>query len=172
MSTILRGCSIVVFACFLLCIATLARADERKALDFDDTVDKFTERVAWVRSEMEGEGQFSGLNPSQKRLANLTLDKMADLMRKYGSVTAMPELDKIRLYNAQEKVNAILTADDADRFECEKASLTGSQIKTAQCRNLSDSEMRRRREKQFLRERNASLGCKNLHCTTGQNGLQ
>ena len=69
---------------------------------------------------------------------------MHDLIEQNGTVAAMKDEDRIRLFNRQERVNTLLTKNDSQRIICEKAGQTGSLFKSTTCHTVAELEKRTR----------------------------
>ncbi len=75
---------------------------------------------------------------------------MTKLFDEYGSVPAMTQDAKVRLFNNQEIVNSILTKRDRDRVICTNQAPIGSHIPVTSCHTYAQEvEAHEGTKKQF-----------------------
>lgn len=119
-----------------------AKQPEKKAV-IADTPEKFELVVQAVRQEMAPGKRYEFLRPSDRRTVNDSLDRMASMLEKAGSVDAMSQEEKTELFSIQEKVNGLLARNADDRLVCEHRPPTGSHIPTTQCKTVREIAQRR-----------------------------
>ena len=61
-----------------------------------DTPEKFADVAAQIRKEMSADGRYEFVRPDDKAKVNADLDSMAAMLRKAGSVSAMPQADQVQ----------------------------------------------------------------------------
>lgn len=110
----------------------------------------FDAQVAHIRQEMEKGGRYEFIKERDRTSVEEGLTFMHDLITEKGSVGAMREEDRIRLFNRQERVNALLTNNDRDRVICEKAYQPGSLFRTTTCVTVGEQAKRERDSKYVL----------------------
>jgi hypothetical protein len=103
-----------------------------KALNAD-TREKFEVVVENVRKDMEKGGRYEYVQPKERVQIDQNLTAMTALFDQYGSISAMNQDTKIKLFNAQEVVNSILTKRDRDRVICKNEAPVGSHIPVTSC---------------------------------------
>lgn len=108
----------------------------------EQTPETFQPQIDRIRAGFEHGGRYEYINQDNKETVNQGLDSMLALIRKNGTVAAMSTPDRIALFNAQEKVNAILTHSDSNRLICEKEQQPGSLMRITTCHTYAD--LRRR----------------------------
>ena len=139
-----------------------------------DTAEKFSMLIERIHDEMRPGGNYEFITADRRREADELFDQMSRLMHKRGAVADMTYEEKIALFNAQEKVNGILTNSDSRRVLCDSTAPVGSHIAVTTCRTYGDIEARRRRTSEFLNDRSARLGCgpgADGSCVTGPDRL-
>jgi len=109
-----------------------------------DTKEAFTDVATTVRKEMEDGGRYEYVKPKEREQVEQNLNLMGTLFDKYGTVQAMSEDTKVKLFNAQEVVNSILTLRDRDRVICKKDAPLGSHIPVVSCHTYGQAEDARR----------------------------
>ena len=132
------------------CHGGIAYATKDKPIVKAQTRDDFAAVVAAVRKEMVPGGRFEFIDSKERETVDKRLDEMASLFDGYGTVDQMSQDVKIKLFNDQEEVNAILRHRDDDRRICESVAPVGSHISRTICTTYRDQELERRRTQQFL----------------------
>jgi hypothetical protein len=132
-----------------VCIATsvfphAVKAAELERIVVADTSDKFVVLVQAIRQEMAPGGRFEYITGRSRAEVDRDLNQMAAMMEKAGSVSAMKEREKIRLFNMQEKVNGLLAKNAKDRLICTYVSPVGSHLPVKTCETLGQKEINRR----------------------------
>lgn len=98
-----------------------------------DTTDKFNETADSVRKEMEPGGRYQYVKPEERKKIDTALGEMSKLFAENGSVAAMNQDTKVKLFNDQEVVNSILQQRDGDRVICKNEAPIGSHIPVTTC---------------------------------------
>jgi hypothetical protein len=109
------------------------------------TAETFSERRHELVSEIETGETYAEISSMQKRDVIESLDRMGTWLESAGSVDAMSDEQRIRLFNEQEKINTMLTGVAADsRMVCTREQTVGTRMRQTTC--FSVAERRRRRE--------------------------
>ena len=129
-----------------------------------DTPEKFKQVEVDIRNDMSPGGRYEFIRPDEKIKVETDLSIMESLLQKSGSVNAMPEQEKIRLFNTQENLNGILTHSDSNRLVCERRAPVGTSIPKTTCKAFGEIERARRATNDKLQEigRDSSF-CNNSH---------
>jgi hypothetical protein len=98
-----------------------------------ETKDKFVEVTDGVRDEMGKGGKYEFVQPKERVTIDKSFAEMTKLFDEYGSVSAMTQDAKVKLFNDQETVNSILTKRDRDRVICKNEAPLGSHIPVTTC---------------------------------------
>jgi hypothetical protein len=114
-----------------------ARPPEKKAV-VADTPEKFELVVQTVRQEMAPGKRYEFLGQSDRQIVNDSLDRMAGMLEKAGSVDAMSQEEKTQLFSIQERVNGLLARNADDRLVCEHVAPVGSHIPTTTCHTVRE----------------------------------
>ena len=133
-----------------------------KALNAD-TQEKFQAVADNVRKEMEPGGRYEYVKPEERATIERSLADMDALLAESGGVANMKQDQKIKLFNAQEVVNSILTRRDGDRVICKNETKVGSHIPTTNCHTYAQEEEARRGSRNQLDEWKR-LGCVKAGC--------
>ena len=161
-----RTMKLAAFAALALAVATpFATCKENyheKALNAD-TPDKFAVVADNIRKEMGQGGRYEYVKPDERKDVDKALEEITAIFTEYGSIAAMKQDSKIKLFNAQEVVNSILTRRDSDRVICKNETKVGSHIPVTNCHTYGQEEEARRGTKQQLDEWQR-LGCINAGC--------
>lgn len=134
---------LIVVAVFLFAASTLqAKKPEEKAVKAD-TPEKFAVLVEAIRHEMAPGKRYEFLNNYNRDMVNKSLDRMADMLERAGSVEAMSQEDKTKLFSIQEEVNGVLAKNADTRLVCTHIAPTGSNIPMTQCKTVRELANRR-----------------------------
>lgn len=117
-----------------------------------ETAEKLAATIDDIHDEMKPGGRYEFISKDKKWRVDKLFDQMLGTLQKYGSVEVVPERDKIELYNAQEKVNGMLLADDSERIVCERRAPTGSRIPVTNCKTFGERERQKRLAEGYLEE--------------------
>lgn len=145
--------------------ASAAAAKENyheKALNAD-TPDKFEVVAANVRKEMQPGGRYQYVKRDEYQRVDRALEEIQQIFVQYGSIDAMKQDTKVKLFNAQEIVNSILTRRDGERVICTNETKVGSHIPVTTCHTYAQQEEARQATHNQLDEW-SRLGCLNAGC--------
>lgn len=109
-----------------------------------ETSDQLQATFAEIRAEMRSGGRYGALTRRQRERVNVGVNDMSRMLAEHGSVADMPERVRVRLFNTQEEVNALLTGSGEDKLVCRMVQKVGSNMRQRECRRAS--EMRATRE--------------------------
>jgi hypothetical protein len=145
----------MVAAALIAVAASCAWGDEvvKKPVDKADTPEKLQAMIDSIHAEMAADKRYEFINPTERRNVDADFATMTALMTQAGSVEAMKQPDRIKLFNAQEHVNGILTHSDRNRLICERRSKMGSNLPVTECRTLADIELNHSETRQFMQDR-------------------
>lgn len=119
----------------------LSLGSERESI----TAETFAERRHELVNEIETGETYAEISELQKNDVMESLERMATWLESAGSVDAMSQEQRIRLFNEQEKINTMLTGVAADsRMVCTREQTVGTRMRQTTC--FSVAERRRRRE--------------------------
>jgi len=136
--------------------------DASKVLDkpvVADTPEAFAQQAAWIEQEMQADGRYEFTNPSERQRVRGLLSQMASLLQRSGSVAAMDQNTKLKLFNTQEEVNAILKHNDSNRLVCESRKPIGSNIPQTHCHTYRQMEETARNTKAGMQQFDHSRLC-------------
>jgi len=134
-----------------------------------DTKDKFVSVADHVREQMGAGGRFEFLTADERATVTRDLADMQSLFEKFDKVDAMDDASKIKLYNSQSEVNAVLTRRDGDREICTHEDPTGSHLPKTTCRTYSQIE-RDRRDTMKMKDDMLRVQVPQSLCLPGQGG--
>ena len=131
------------FAAIVPAASVSAREKYREIVNAD-TQEKFEQIEANVRNEMQAGGRYEFVKPAERDTVDKNLAAMNALFKQRGSVSEMKQDEKIKLFNAQEVANSILTKRDSDRVICVNSIPVGSHIPVTSCHTFGQEEEARR----------------------------
>ena len=117
-----------------------------------DTKEAFADISQNVRREMDHGGKYEFVPPDERVKIDKSFGEMNALFDQYGSVSAMNQDAKVKLFNDQEVVNSILTRRDKDRVICEDKPKLGSHVRSTNCHTYGQQEDARRGSKEQMDE--------------------
>jgi len=147
--------SIAGFLLAALLPLTIAAAGENysEANKNADSREKLAAVAADVRSQMRAGGRFEFVRPIERTTIDRKFAEMDALFAQAGSVAGMQEDAKVKLFDAQETINSILTERDADRLICKREPIMDSRIPTTTCQTyrqqLAKAEVTRQKMLQW-----------------------
>ena len=115
-----------------------------------DTLEKFQAVATEVRNDMNTGGRYEYISTENKAKAESDMNTMAAMLQKSGSVGAMTQPDKVKLFNTQEHLNGILTHSDSNRLVCEHTAPVGTSIPRTTCQTVAEKEHNRRASGKYL----------------------
>ena len=107
---------------------------------------------AEVVNEMADGGHYEFISRTQRDDVERLFGDMRTLLAGKGSVDALSDDERLKLFNLQEQLNGILTQSDSRRLVCEKAAPTGSLIAVKSCRTYGEIERQRRDKDRYLED--------------------
>jgi hypothetical protein len=134
-----------VAAILMVLAGSSAMADEvvKKPVDVADTPEKLQAAIDSIHAEMATGQRYEYIRPDQRHEVDDDFATMSALVKNAGSVSAMKEADRVKLFNAQEHANGLLTHSDRNRLVCERRAQMGSHLPVNQCRTVADIERER-----------------------------
>ena len=112
--------------------------------------DAFAQQAAALRKDLGGAGRYGELGPAERSTVAADLEAIEALLQRKGSAARLNDREQVELMNAQERINALLTNNDADQLICTFQSRTGSRLKVKTCRTaFQRDEIRRKSQEGF-----------------------
>ncbi|NCT69208.1 MAG: hypothetical protein GXC76_16390 [Rhodanobacteraceae bacterium] len=116
------------------------------------TPDELAAVRAEVVEEMADGGHYEFISKPHREQVEHLFDDMQALLGRKGSVEALSDDERLKLFNLQEQLNGVLTNSDSRRVVCERAAPTGSLIAVKTCRTYGEIERQRREKDRYLDE--------------------
>ncbi len=104
--------------------------------DRDLNREDFADQVKLVREGMQPGGQYAFVKPEQRVAVKEDLDMISELLAKNETMRALKDADQIKVYNAQERINATLTQRKEKRVVCQRKKPMGSNIPREECQSF------------------------------------
>lgn len=98
--------------------------------------DDFADQAKLVREGMQPGGQYDFVKTKQREAIEEDLGLISDLLAKNASAVVLKDTDLIKIYNAQERINATLTQREEKRVVCERRKVLGSNIPKNECQSF------------------------------------
>ncbi len=96
--------------------------------------------IADIRAGLEPGGKYDYVPKIDRRDIEEQLNIMASLLRGVDAIEDMNQRRKIRLFNAQERVNGLLLQAEGARTVCESTKVTGSHMTSTVCMTQAEKE--------------------------------
>lgn len=96
----------------------------------------FTTQAQLVREGMQAGGPYAFVKPKQREAVEEDLGLISELLSKHESIGGLKDTDLIKIYNAQERINATLTQREEKRVVCERRKVLGSNIPKNECQSF------------------------------------
>lgn len=120
-------------------LATETKAE--KKWDFAiDSAAEFEPMAAEIRQEMQ-DGRYSHLAERDRLAVDTDLNRVNRLLNKRDELSKLAQRDQVELVNAQERINAILIDNDADRIICKLEAKVGTRMKSKNCLTVREWAM-------------------------------
>lgn len=129
--------------------AAVVNASGNETVVKAETKADFATVAGEVRKQLQPGGRFEFATSKERADIDANLGDMQSLFDKFGTVSAMDQSSKLKLFNDQETLNATLTRRDDKRLVCEHVASLGSNIPKTTCRTYGQME-RDRRDTQHL----------------------
>lgn len=110
----------------------------------------FPQLISMIRMEIEPGGRFEAVPDKNRPLLEEKLGEMERILDGHESVGELTENERLRLINAQEHANAILTQNDGHRLICERVTPVGSHRPEKQCMTVAQRRQASDDSRRFL----------------------
>ena len=140
----------LVFFLALLFAATASAASKTYVDVRKITPDQFEARADAIRKAIRND-QFV-LEREEEAVVDARLDEMSKLLESVEDLGALEDAKRVKLFNAQEEVNAILTENAGDRKICEHRPRLGSHRKEVHCETVADRKTRQSHTREKTRQ--------------------
>ncbi len=124
--------------------------------------------------EMQVGGRFAFVTVREREQVEAALADMATILRDKQSTTDLTDDERVRLLNAQERANAILTRRDGERLICERRTRVGTHHRDTVCETYAERMKRLDQTQEAARRANTPRGCidGNPGCVNSQGKAQ
>jgi len=143
----------LAMVCALFASGAAEGAEKTKDVVKAETKEAFESAATDVRKDLGADGRYAYIKPDEREKVEASLAEMQTLFDESGSVERMDKATKVKLFNAQEVVNSILTLRDRDRLICERGVQTGSRIVTTSCHTYGELEAAQQASRKFMDEK-------------------
>jgi hypothetical protein len=135
-----------------LMVAGLAVAKDKEIID-RKVLDpqSFPALADGIKKELVEGGRFASVQGKERTSLLAELDTIGALLAKADSVDALGRDDRLKLFNAQESANAILTHRDRDRLICERQIPSGSHRAQTVCSTYGERLARSKADRDSMR---------------------
>ena len=134
------------------CLVVQANSIKTETIVNASDKDSFAASVMKVKGEMVPGGRFEYIDSKERDQVNAQLADMQSIYDKFASVQQMDQAAKVRLFNDQEAVNAILTRRDDTRLVCESSAPIGSHIPRTVCHPYSEIQQANQNSQKILQD--------------------
>ncbi len=116
------------------------------------SAEAFTTQRDAIVADLEAGERYSEIKNVDRETVLSLLARMQGIIDAAPTVDALDEAQRVELFNAQERVNTLLTqAADDSRLLCEQRSRMGSHRRTTNCETVAQRRARREEDQNSLR---------------------
>ena len=150
---------IAMTVCLFAGLVSGEQASARRKQDLPPAIPQATDAAQFaeldqsIRNGLNDGGRYAYVPASQKRVLLDQLDQITTLLA-LGDPESLDEDNRIKLYNAQEKANGILTQYDGNREICERTQRTGTHRYETVCRTYAEKREAQRAAARIVEEGN------------------
>ena len=124
-----------------LLVPLTGHAAEKKWEFAIDSAAEFEVQAVEIRKEMQ-DGRYSHLAERDRAAVDSDLNRVTRLLIKRDENNSkLAKRDEVELMNAQERINAILIDNDADRIICKLEAKVGTRMKSKNCLTVREWAM-------------------------------
>lgn len=105
-----------------------------------------------IRSGMKEGGRFQWVSQRERIEVERDLNTMVNILSGLDSVAELKPAQRVELFNAQARANALLGQRDGNRLVCERRRRTGSKLSETWCESYAERMERQRIDRRALRE--------------------
>ncbi len=102
----------------------------------------FEQQIAAVRSGMQTSGRYEFVTSEERSRVIEALAEIDTLLSKHSTLSELSPDEKVAIFNAQERTNAILNQRDGERLICENIATVGSHQKRTVCQTYAEQQRR------------------------------
>lgn len=122
-------------------LASTAVQGAEKKWDFAiESAAQFEEQAVEIRQQIDA-GQYPHVEDRDRAAVEADLNRVSRLLNKRDELSQLSHRDQVELMNAQERINAILIDNDADRVVCKLEAKVGTRMKTKNCLTVREWAM-------------------------------
>ncbi len=150
----MRKQAVLMFAMFAVSAGTFAATieDAKPVFGTKTKPSDFPELIEMIRMEIEPGGRWETVPDKDRPLLETKLSEMEKILEGRASIDELAEHDRLRLINAQEHANAILTQNDGHRLVCERVTPVGSHRPVKQCATVAQRRQSSEDSRRFLEQ--------------------
>lgn len=143
----------IILLMVLFSLATTASASsEQPKPVFGEKIapTEFPQLIEMIRAEIGPGGRWEYVPKKDRPVLEAKLQEMEEVLQGHGSVGELNNEERLRLINAQEHANAILTQHDGQRLICKRETPTGSHRPTNVCMTLAQRKQATEDSRRYL----------------------
>jgi hypothetical protein len=111
---------------------------------------EFPQLIEMIRSEIEPGGRWEYVPKKERPILEAKLHEMERVLDGKSSLDELSNDERLRLINAQEHANAILTRHDGQRLVCRRETPTGSRRPVTTCLTMAQRKQEQEDSHRFL----------------------
>ncbi len=115
------------------------------------SADEFRQQAQTLRTSMQPGGQHANVTPANQERIGKQLDVLQKLYDDRAEGKKFRKADEVKLVNASEEINAILSGREDDRLVCEQVRTLGSNRTTKVCMTVAERRARQEEAKKDMR---------------------
>ncbi len=147
----MRKQAVIFVALFGFAAGTQAGTEQPKPV-FGEKIapTELPQLIEMIRSEIEPGGRWEYVPQKDRPALEAKLDEMERVLDGRASLDQLSNDERLRLINAQEHANAILTQHDSRRLICQRETPTGSHRPVNKCMTLAQRKRESEDSRRFM----------------------
>ena len=148
---------VVVVALLALLVSGIAFAASDKAV-IEKSVPDFLARQQMLRKDLKETKKFSHIDNQSKERIYVAQDTLFQVLHGKQTVDELNDDEKLKVYNAQTEIAAVMENAEADKPICENKPKMGSRLANIECTSMRQRSSERQQWQTKLLERGACAG--------------
>ncbi len=148
----LRKLILVLILSSFASLCTASSADAPPAAETPAMPEAFAAMLETVRAELQPGGKYESVSERDRRKLDTQLSIMEKILTGVSSIDDLNDRQRIRLMNAQEMANSILTDNRNGRLVCENYKPVGSQHHKKVCVSVAQRDNIRENSRAYIND--------------------
>ena len=148
---------VVLTALLAVLVSGVAFAATDKAV-IEKSIPDFLQRQQYLRNDLEKTSKFSHIDNQSKQKIYAAQDVLFTVLKDKQSIDQLSDDEKVKVYNAQTEIAAVMSNAEVDRPICQNRPKMGSHLQQIECVSQRQRESERQQWNTKLLDRGACSG--------------